>query len=992
MIELYRIISYIITLGLAESLRRHILAVLVMIHIKVSLYLGVMTQDELSVYLEALIERHPDTRSSFRIKQLRNTGKITFQHSHAKSATVRNAATATLDQALRNAGYTTYSVSMGAADQRNQIGGCRAFYWGKDLSAKYQNDPITDKTGFMMIDVDYYLDLSEWMSHFKPIVMYTLVPNKTSFSCSEFSYVVRPEGVEYFVTGGARYKHQLWDYNCDCMYVDTEDEYRLFFNVESIVVDPEGLNDGHRFVMLTPMARVPLFLSEIMELKAQPLRRINFALVSGASQIVDPIGRTISLLPPNGLTSVDVDLNVYEAIVQRVLAKKTPFTIGDIESFMIKPGSSVHEAAAVLYQILTLLGLNKVKYNYIIPTAAAIISYAPMGPLRCSDYKDRGQIITNPIITPSHVIPVSGLNTELAAIVGRVTKVKNDVTPTRDFTIWSREFAEHLVPEAGIGTPFSLEDVMAIQNRPSQKARTALSLHKIGSYAINKLKTFNKLEAYANVNSPRIITTCSTELTVELSRYTYAFKNSHLKKMPWYGPGKSPKKTVKRIKSLASKGFVATDFSRFDGSISEWLQKNVNYACYLRWAGVDHSPALKHLLDQVFLRTAITASGHRYDPGVGTRSGSPITTDGNTMINAFVSYCASRHRGLSSTDAWASLGLYSGDDGLNVNEDGFSTALEAVCRSLGLTIDVQTTKPDEPVTYLSRIFVRPLTKPDSFQDPTRTLGKLHLSANTQVSRIQAAFNKCSGYLTTDKLTPLVSDYCVKVVELTGLTEVKNQTSNENYKMSEAWPQNDKDLIRDVFKKVMRITEDELVAKENAIRASDSLDSFPVLFEFDNLEVKIAAIIGDSLVLPGHSWVSTQLVNLPLTIPCQPMKNNSNNPTISGQHSANTLSTTSSRTSPPKPKTTTRKHAVSKSTSQNPTGQPCKKPLSRPTKPSVRAGSTGNRPDVTCRHCGEKVQSILRHLARVHPRTGPSTSGDCATVVPPSSTGQIIPSA
>ena len=97
------------------------------------------------------------------------------------------------------------------------------------------------------------------------------------------------------------------------------------------------------------------------------------------------------------------------------------------------------------------------------------------------------------------------------------------------------------------------------------------------------------------------------------------------------------------------------------------------------------------------------------------------------------------------------------------------------------------------MTYLGRVFIDPLTSSDSFQDPRRFLPKLHLSANTQVSLEQAMYNKAIGYLVTDPLTPILSDWAQRQIELSGLTTPLRLTMDEYFKTTNAWPQEDKPI-------------------------------------------------------------------------------------------------------------------------------------------------------------------------------------------------------
>jgi len=93
---------------------------------------------------------------------------------------------------------------------------------------------------------------------------------------------------------------------------------------------------------------------------------------------------------------------------------------------------------------------------------------------------------------------------------------------------------------------------------------------------------------------------------------------------------------------------------------------------------------LKDYIAEVYKNQAVTDHGDRYDPGPGTRSGSPPTTDFNTTHNGYTHFCAFRTIGFGADEAFENLGLYAGDDGLTPNFPGLEDALRQVCADLVL--------------------------------------------------------------------------------------------------------------------------------------------------------------------------------------------------------------------------------------------------------------------------------------------------------------------
>jgi len=187
---------------------------------------------------------------------------------------------------------------------------------------------------------------------------------------------------------------------------------------------------------------------------------------------------------------------------------------------------------------------------------------------------------------------------------------------------------------------------------------------------------------------------------------------------------------------------------------------------------------------------------------------------------------------------------------LTPNFPGLENALRQVCADLGYTIKLTTTQPGERITYLGRVFPQPLTHDDSHQEAIRTLAKLHLSANKAVSRNQAAYNKATGYLSSDALTPVISDWAMRVVELSGITSARGLLGEEMWKMDNgAWPQHDVGLIAQSFAADLGLSSAELAEYAAKVRVAVDFDSFPAHYDNGPRQVVIPAIVGDVLLTP-----------------------------------------------------------------------------------------------------------------------------------------------
>jgi hypothetical protein len=266
----------------------------------------------------------------------------------------------------------------------------------------------------------------------------------------------------------------------------------------------------------------------------------------------------------------------------------------------------------------------------------------------------------------------------------------------------------------------------------------------------------------------------------------------------------------------------------------------------MRWANEKDRPLVKQYLAQVFKMQGRTRRGVQFNPGHGTRSGSPQTTDGNTVICGFVVYSALRLLGYTNKQAWELMGLFYGDDGAQPIVDGLKEAIEQVATQVGLKIKIDIIEDGKPVPYLGRYFCDPATSLDSFQDPLRTISKLHLTANKAVTVQQGLVNKACGYWVTDSKTPIIGTWAKRVRDTHG-TKIRGATRDEQHKMSNAWPQSNAELIREKMALVLDITTQELVEIDQAVEEAP-LGQIPILLQ-TRREIKIPACYAGEIQYP-----------------------------------------------------------------------------------------------------------------------------------------------
>lgn len=863
--------------------------------LRVESFLCGTTMDTKSARVERALQRTSDLRHLFLNELALNRFPMKKSHSHAVAASYRTAMNHYLKNLVRQAGYDPYLVSKSAMDEREGVRGTRLFHGLKDLTTKYCNDPVKDNDVLIMVDVDYYADMNVWLRYNRPILLYTLVPENATWGVkedgevSDFAYRIVDNRIDFRVAGGANYSHELWDYGIEKTSVTNKDGTMTTFLVEQRRIDGDPL---HRFVVLTPEARVAMPARCYLEELHSPLQRWQ-PLQNGLNVLFDPIKDHLSISVNGSWQSVQITGRLYQSIKTRVDAKTSGMAVSDIER-MLTGGKHIGKPVLDAPLLYNMMGAT-LRANVVATNGA--INYQPIGSLATEDGKPSGARGATPLVSQSALFPNRSLASDEAAIRGRIVKVRNDVRPPAHYKQWANEFVQRLVPQnkVGTGVPLSVAEVKERQNKPSQQARFKMIEGSLSLENNNRIKTFIKVEPYAGVNDPRIISTMDPAITTLLSAYTLVMSDTVLKEHKWYGAGLTPDKQVKRLMEVAQRGknWLCTDFSRLDGTVSEFLQKEIVQASFLRWVNKSDRSILKGLLDKVFIKRAVTSQGVKFDPGWGTRSGSPQTTSGNTEICGFVVYAAYRQMGYTPAEAWEALSLLYGDDGAHAADDGLLEAMELVARQLGLRLKCEVVARGQPVPFLGRYFVDPCTMSDSFQDPIRTLQKIHLTPNRELTPAQAMANKAYGYLATDSKTPLIGTWSRKILELTGCKGMREATHEEIFKANNSWPQENSFAIAEAMAKMLNVSTVELLLMDEIVKETDALDMFPVLIEI-GLEAKIDAVVDGEVVYArpteGASCTplnnddeSTRPKSKSTTAPRKPTTMDSNRPRRSVSH-------------------------------------------------------------------------------------------------------------
>jgi hypothetical protein len=658
------------------------------------------------------------------------------------------------------------------------------------------------------------------------MLLYTQNPRRVAGSEVDGAYTIVDD--ELVMSGNSdtseSYRHKLWDYSSDYVVV------RGWFGAWVVSVQRKALelddpNNEREIVCLTPACWIPAPFSWLWKYGPDLVRRkfdvgggVNVCSYLAPTTPDGPVEQWLSVGLSGQRHSIDIPADRFFGILVRFLETTKP-EISTMERFLglVKTIQAPEAMAPLLFHIMRKLVLARaVAVDWTGPlTGQAYLPgggvggafhsrpdslpqvehYQARGPssegfLQHEEGKQYARCIGPPLLTNPAVVPAKGHNNELASVNGRVKRVGNNILPTDSRVgTWATDFADELVGRAKRLHPLSLEEVKEMQDNPAQRMRAERNFNWDSPLTAEQASgsCFVKAEAYGGENDPRNITTTQTSHMQEMSTYTYAFKKHVLKQLLWYSPGMSPRAIADRVQDLArqSEVLVETDFSRFDGTISPYLSGIVS-SIYERSFDPKHRDHIGKLWRSEVVAGCRTKHGVQFRACGGRMSGSPQTTDGNTIINGLFVYLTFRRSGYDHAEAWKRLGLYCGDDGLSCcNPDD----LQWTASQLGLKIDVIVRPRGGPVGYLGRIFIDPWTTGVSVQDPARTMAKIHITtADSSIPTAVAATWRARGYLAMDPHAPVVSNYCRYIIRCYGAEYAewaKKKTSDRRKAMLEA---------------------------------------------------------------------------------------------------------------------------------------------------------------------------------------------------------------
>lgn len=696
-------------------------------------------------------------------------------HTHGKSAANRSSASLMIDQLGNLSGRPVVFHQGSAADNRKGRLYTRTWHWAKDQNVLPNSVRKTREDIVAMVDVDYYIDMPKFLTrNFQPVVMYTFQPGSVAKATGEYKYTFNAAGeVEYTVSGGGHYVHKVWNYAGDSVAIAHK---FLGFTVKysTYAVERKTLDPDHQLVLLTPLrrygfwrardARKRLACNELSRLDVVERGEFTRMMVNSSNNITVHTGKVGGYLAASVLASTD------DAIASAAITSKVKITLATVKSKMAAETADAKPLGAEILLEYHLSGSSKPTMINALDAHVRTFQWCAKRADYDPDAKPSMVAFMSPLVDGAFC-PDDTKGNDKRMVDKRVTVLANEVT----ITPFLKEVVDEFVTRFSHGNehhlyPVELDVVYEKQARPTQRHILHAADHELPD---RKAKMFMKREAYQKVNDPRGITTINGCDKRDYSQFTYAL-GEVLKTMPWYAFGKKPRAIASRVAHICEQAqwYVdSTDFSRMDGRVNNFARYLERVLMLSIFNPRYHVQLMELMRSQHSLRGR-TRNGVDYHTGMSRLSGSPETSAFNTILSAFVAFLAARSthvdgRFMDADEAWSSLGMYGGDDGLTA--DIPRSSQEKAARMVGQLLKLdRTSRGERGVIFLSRHYGPDVWFGSNITccDILRTLSKFHVTVHlpSNITPLDKLFEKSFALALTDTNTPIVGPFVQRVLK------------------------------------------------------------------------------------------------------------------------------------------------------------------------------------------------------------------------------------
>jgi len=804
-----------------------------------------------SIMLDLQSKSHP-TYSSVKDSFLQSEFtlvKPTPNHTHPTAAQRRTSATHFITDLITLLGYKPFMEQMSSSDMKKKLQGSRTYFWAKDVKIDSSQADPNEHNCIAMIDVDYYHNMPQLLSHcpFNPVFLYTFQPTSAAKVAEDYSYYFSNDLVFYHVTGGGNYTHSVWNYQQDTITVESS-ILNITYRYRTYEVFRRKVDEDHQIIMLLPIKEFNTLLLNFCPLlgllTATPLTTLQ---VNTKGKIKDEVIEVttlttyrstphISIAIDKQLLSVSMPIEKFNSILNMSHNSTIPITGAAINSLLDKPFTKDDCHTVARY----VRAMDKIpRHSGVYPVE--IVANYEYSPKILNTPKHSMVAFMQPLIR-THYAPDRTEQSDIKCVEGRVSKFTGKqpcLTPLLISAIkaYVPLFCKDMFQKVH---PVPLEEVYNRQSRPSQRR----ILDKAEQEKPSKnISSFQKAEAYGKIADPRNISTICGPVKRDYSQYIYAAAEI-LKTKRWYAFGKTPIEITEEIIRLIAEAeqLINSDGHRWDGHVSKVLRA-LDVAILKALFPPQYHDELMDLYNKTYSCTGYTAFGFKYFQGTSQASGDPATAFFNSIRNHFISFLANYlHTGEFSNKFKCMVG---GDDNntIDIPRDCIVKAAEMV----GQEFDAIVAKRGEPFSFLSRQFTSKswFGCKATYCDIERTAGKFHLTPNlpANVTPIDKLVEKSRAYYLTDKHTPIIGELVLKVAELYGGYE--NIVPHSEFRISSFWSNYDEQFQ---FNNELELNIDNIISKieewfdydgyKKYIASCDTLEKLLVIPCFDRREIPI----------------------------------------------------------------------------------------------------------------------------------------------------------
>lgn len=624
-------------------------------------------------------------------------------------------------------------------------------HWGLDYTAPITSSDTDTATCDVFVDVVYYLNIHNYASG-KPLIVYGFQPTCVARENQEYAYNFCCDNtVEYKVSGDV-FRHPVWNFG------GTHVMLRNYANVAFYSVESVHLTNDHSIVFLIPewhggfaasalshlLPDKPLgFFTPFVKTSQGGFYRMQ---VAGKADVGHVVHTSVDYSGRSSFSVASCSLEIDGRVADHVKVYSKSMHPSELTSTTGLSSS----ANKILHMY------HKASTGCPCYTSAVMagVNHYQMGDEWDPEAKPSGQELLKCAQT---FVPMKSAGNLQVAVAERIKKgVENSIKQPVPEVIsnFLIEFVDILSDVLGKLVPFPLSEIRS----KLRLAKQVKEFDEIEDWELTpemklSIAVFEKAESYDDVKIPRPIVPFQSNFKFMYSRYTLALAEA-VSVLPWYAFHRSPLSVAQRLAAIGESSardgidLLETDFSRFDGSISNLRPYE---SILLQKLFPDDSRELLILWNLQF--GAKYAGKFSYVTEGERCSGSPETSVLNTIDNAMFNYAAFRNSGSSKTEAWNSLGLYGGDDGVTPTNKPDEWPKLAVL--LGMNIKPKIVRKGQMVSFLGRMFGGVWSgSPNSCCDLQRTVRNLCYSHDRITDPGVKLQQKIGSLCITDSKTPM----------------------------------------------------------------------------------------------------------------------------------------------------------------------------------------------------------------------------------------------